>query len=290
MPAPFVKLALAPVYVLLGSFPWVAQLRAQVTRKPEFVAGMTRENPRDGLKYNWIPPGTFQMGCSPGDTECSPVEKPAHRVTISRGFWVGQTEVTVGAYKRFAATSGRQMPSTPSSNKDWTNDKMPIVNVSWDDAQAYCKWAGGRLPTQAQWEYAARGGSTKGRYGPLDDIAWYADNSGRQRLDSATLWDLSQENYLKRLEDNGNGVHQVGQKRPNGYGLYDMLGNVWEWASDTVVVADLDLRHKANYHVLRGGGWRARPWVVRVSDFTAVNPGERFDDTGLRCVLAAGGR
>ena len=70
-------------------------------------------NPKDGLKYVWIPPGTFQMGCSPGDTECADDEKPPHQVTITKGFWLGQTEVTVGAYKRFTEAKGRQMPPEP---------------------------------------------------------------------------------------------------------------------------------------------------------------------------------
>ncbi len=75
--------------------------------------GKLRLNPKDGLKYVWIPPGTFMMGCSPGDTECHDNEKPPHQVTITKGFWLGQTEVTVGAYKRFAAATGRQMPPEP---------------------------------------------------------------------------------------------------------------------------------------------------------------------------------
>jgi formylglycine-generating enzyme required for sulfatase activity len=203
------------------------------------AAGTVRENPKDGLKYVWIPPGTFTMGCSPGDDECGAQEKPAHQVTISKGFWMGQTPVTAGAYKRFAGATGRQMPGAPNFNTGWANENMPIADVTWDDAQAYCGWMGGRLPTEAEWEYAARGGSTAARYGNLDEIAWYNQNSGNQ-------------------------THDVAQKRPNAFGLYDMLGNVWEWVNDW---------YDQNYYqnspsqdptgpssgkvcVLRGGSWR----------------------------------
>ena len=254
--------------------------------------GTVRQNSKDGLKYVWIPAGTFQMGCSPGDSECFDREKPSHQVSITKGFWIGQTPVTVEAYKRFASATGQQMPSAPSFNSNWTNDNMPIVNVSWNDSQAYCQWAGGRLPTEAEWEYAARGGSTEARYGPLDDVAWYADNSGRQRLDSAEISRTDSSNYVKRLDENGNRTHDVAQKRANGFGLYDTLGNVWEWVNDwydanyyqSSPSSDPPGPSSGQYRVLRDGSWDNVPRNVRVSLRLTNFPGSRFNDNGFRCV------
>jgi formylglycine-generating enzyme required for sulfatase activity len=214
----------------------------------------------------WIPPGSFQMGCSPGDTECGDNEKPPHQVTIAKGFWLGQTEVTVGAYKRFAGATFRKMPSAPSFNTGWANDRMPIVEVNWDNADNYCRWAGGRLPTEAEWEYAARGGGTEARYGSLGEVAWYEDNSGAQ-------------------------AHSVGEKQANGFALYDMLGNVSEWVSD---------RYDEKYYqrspsqdpagpasgklrVIRGLGWDDVHMTVRVSQRQFSDPGGRLSDVGFRC-------
>jgi formylglycine-generating enzyme required for sulfatase activity len=259
--------------------------------------GEVRVNPRDGLKYVWIPPGTFTMGCSPGDNECYDFEKPPHQVTITKGYWLGQTVVTVGAYKRFAGATGRQMPPEPNINgrplnPGWGDEAMPIVDVTWDDAQAYCSWAGGRLPTEAEWEYAARAGSTAARYDDLDEIAWYADNSGRQRLDSQTIWKKEdQANYVKRLNENGNGMHESGQKRANGLGLFDMLGNVWEWVNDwweqsyypNSPSQDPMGPTSGQLRVLRGGSWVGGPRDVRVSLRNRRNPGNRDFDLGFRC-------
>lgn len=259
--------------------------------------GEVRVNPKDGLKYVWIPPGTFMMGCSPGDNECYDNEKPSHAVTITKGFWPGQTEVTVAAFKRFIGATGRQMPPEPvfsgkPLNPGWGDEAMPVVNVTWDDARAYCSWAGGRLPTEAEWEYAARAGSTASRYGDLDEIAWYGDNSGRERLDSTWIWDKDPHNSGKRFNENGNNMHEVGQKQANGFGLYDMLGNVWEWVNDW---HDKDYYQNSPSqnpagpasgvtHIVRGGSWNFKPSNVRVSDRPgAVPPGSASVILGFRC-------
>ena len=165
-------------------------------------------NPQDGLKYVWVAAGTFLMGCSPGDVDCSASEKPSHLVTIRKAFWIGQTEVPVGVYRRFArATKTRLPPSGPKSYRNWNSRDLPMVNETWDEASQYCTWAGGRLPTEAEWEFAARGGSPRARYGTLGDIAWFKENADSQ-------------------------THPIGQKLANGYGLLDVIGNVWEWVND----------------------------------------------------------
>jgi formylglycine-generating enzyme required for sulfatase activity len=277
----------------------VAQTAGQPYPREAIVApaaGTLRDNPQDGLKYAWIPPGTFMMGCSRRDSECRAEERPAHRVRITKGFWMGQSEVTVGAYKRFARATGRPMPPEPNTsgrllNPGWGNDALPMVEVSWNDAQAYCAWAGGRLPTEAEWEYAARAGSTAAHYGDLDKISWYADNSGRKHLHSERIFDDDQAHYEKRLNENGDSVHEVGQKRANGFGLYDILGNVWEWVNDWY---DENYYQKSpsqdpagptsgQLRVLRGGSWHSIPRIVRVSTRLRIEPGGRDDNLGFRC-------
>ena len=259
--------------------------------------GEVRVNHTDGLKYVWVPAGTFVMGCSPDDHECYEFEKPPHPIAITSSFWMGQTEVTVGAYKRFATARGRPMPPEPSINgralnPGWGDAAMPIVDVTWDDARAYCEWAGGRLPTDAEWEYAARADTTTARYDDLDEIAWYANNSGRRYLDSVNLWrKQDQAGYEKRLSENGNTMHEVGQKRPNALGFYDLLGNVGEWVYDWW---DPNFYQYSPPHDpggpisgaerdLRGGSWIGRPRDIRVSLRSRRNPGDRDFDVGFRC-------
>ncbi|MBQ9254349.1 MAG: SUMF1/EgtB/PvdO family nonheme iron enzyme [Bacteroidales bacterium] len=152
--------------------------------------------------------GYFQMGCNSTDKDCYPDEQPSHKVKINT-FEIGKYEVTVKEYREFCKATGRTMPREPQFG--W-QDNYPIVNVSWQDAFDYAKWKGCRLPTEAEWEYAAKGGKkSKGYiYSGSDDyeqVAWCYENSEKT-------------------------LHPVGEKQPNELGLYDMSGNAWEWCAD----------------------------------------------------------
>jgi formylglycine-generating enzyme required for sulfatase activity len=207
-----------------------------------FVVGpQPRDNLKDGLKYVLIPAGRFIMGCSPGDTECEGVEEPSSAEQIANGFWLGQTEVTQVAWKK---VNGGGNPS------HFKGDQLPVESVDWNQASAYCNAIGGRLPTEKEWEYAARAGTTGRRYGAIDAIAWYSANSGEM-------------------------THPVALKQANALGLYDMLGNVWEWTADN---------YDAEHRVLRGGSWVSDARNVRVSLRGRYEPTQRYTDMGFRCV------
>jgi formylglycine-generating enzyme required for sulfatase activity len=199
-------------------------------------------NDHDGLRYIWIPPGVYAMGCSPGDRQCFDWESPSHAVTIDRGFWIGETEVTQKAYQRVTRTN-------PSRYRGLD---LPVEQISWNNASAYCKAVGMRLPTESEWEYAARAGAPVARYGPLDSIAWYDGNSRDQ-------------------------THKSRTKRPNAFGLYDMLGNVWEWVEDSYERSGKKMR------VLRGGSFVNPSRDVRVSNRLWALPDTAHRDMGFRC-------
>jgi formylglycine-generating enzyme required for sulfatase activity len=210
------------------------------------------------------------MGCSPDDTECYDDEKPAHEVTISKGFWMGETPVTEGAYKRYADAKGKSMPVPVHPilrEKATPDDRLAVVSVTWDEAVNYCEWAGGRLPTEAEWEYAARAGSTGARYGNLDDIAWSKGNSA--------------------------GPTPVGLKQANAFGLFDMLGNVWEWTIDWYskeyyqegAQKDPQGPPDGTARTLRGGSWYDLPRSARASGRNRLGPSYRYDVIGFRCVI-----
>jgi formylglycine-generating enzyme required for sulfatase activity len=221
------------------------------------AAATARVNPKDGLYYVFIRAGSFKMGCSAGDSECLPPENPPHDVKISKGFWLGQTDVTQAAWKRV-------MNSDPSNFK---GDQLPVETVTWDQAVKYCETIGGRLPTEAEWEYAARAGSTSARYGELDSIAWYEKNSSGR-------------------------THAVGGKQPNQFGLFDMLGNVWQWVQDDygpyrsdASTDPLALIKDSTQKVVRGGSWVSDPQYVRASFRVRGGPAYRnYIYMGFRCV------
>ena len=270
--------------------------QASIQQQSRLAGSAAKANPKDGLKYVSIPPGKFTMGCSPDDSQCDAGERPAHAVTITKGFWMGQTEVTVAAYKRFATATAKHMPDEPSSNgtqlnPGWGDVGMPMVDVTWYDAKTYCGWAGGRLPTEAEWEYAARAGTAPARYGDLDAIAWFADNSGKQHLESGKLADNNRVSMLMTLIGNGNDMHPVGMKQANAFGLYDVLGNIWEWVNDgydqgyyqSSPPQDPAGPPNSQLRVIRGGSWNDFPWLVRVSARSGVFPAYSDDNLGFRC-------
>ena len=215
-----------------------------------------------GLVWVPIPSGTYEMGCSPGDGTCESFENSSHPVTVS-AFEMTETEITQGQY---LAVTG----SNPSLHAGCGD--CPVEQVTWYQAKAFCEAIGGRLPSEAEWEYAARGGTvTPWTCGDatsscLSDIAWYSGNEG------------GASNPVK-----GKGV--------NGFGLYDMLGNVWEWVEDCwhgdymgapssgIVWTD---GADCTYRVLRGGSWSAVVGNLRVSKRERDNPDLR-NVIGLRC-------
>ncbi len=221
--------------------------------EPVVVSRAPYVNPKDGLQYVWIAPGSFVMGCSDGDGQCDTDENP-HRVTITRGFRIGATPVTQAAYQRVIGTN-------PSYFK---GPRLPVESVSWDDARKYCSAVGMRLPTEAEWEYAARAGTSGARYGELDAIAWYDQNSGSK-------------------------THDVGTKQPNAWGLYDMLGNVWQWTADwygpyaATAATDPAGAASGEYRSLRGGSWYNVASYARASWRFWYRPSIRLHVLGFRC-------
>jgi formylglycine-generating enzyme required for sulfatase activity len=245
---------------------------ATPTARPAADHARTWRNPADGLEYAWIPAGTYRMGCTPGDANCDPASLPYRDVVIPAGFWMGRTEVTVGAYKRFAAATGREMPRAPSFDAGWepAKDELPVVNVPWETAGAYCAWAGGRLPTESEWEWAERGGHPD----------WYFPWGNEEPVCRPGAPNGA------RFDDE-QACHETGPERvasfaPNGYGLFDVAGYVWEWTAD--VWRELGERRR---RVLRGGSWVNKAAYLRASIRSRwYEDGEGRDFIGLRCVVS----
>jgi eukaryotic-like serine/threonine-protein kinase len=262
--------------------------------QPQVVAGASAGNKIRtvdlgggvGLDLVWVPPGEFLMGSPQSEIGRDGNEGPQHRVTISKGFWMGKYPVTQGQYQGL-------MGQNPSHRRNAGLD-APVEMVSWRGAQVFCgkllsasglaelissinnpTWAN-LLPTEAEWEYACRAGSKTALYtgreltsaiGPcrnLDEIAWYGHNSGST-------------------------TKPVGQKQPNGWGLYDMLGNVWEWCADAKRTdsssAAISSASTELSCVLRGGSWYTYARSCRAACRSAKSPDYRLNDVGFRVVV-----
>ena len=244
------------------------------------------------LDLNWIEPGTFTMG-SPESEIGGYSDETQHSVTISHGFWIGKYEVTQAQYKAI-------MKVNPS---EFMGADLPVECVTWDDAMEFCKKltkiekAAGRLPegyeytlpTEAQWEYACRAGTTtalnsgknlsaKYECPEMDEVGWYQYNSGF--LDSNGNW-----------TDNGK-TFPVGQKKPNAWGLYDMHGNVYEWCLDwygdypASSVMDPQGASTGSFRVIRGGGWISYAYSCRSAYRGYYYPDDRDYCYGFRVALA----
>ncbi|HLK55559.1 MAG TPA: SUMF1/EgtB/PvdO family nonheme iron enzyme [Chthonomonadaceae bacterium] len=219
-------------------------------------------NPIDDARMIYIPAGTFQMG------NADQKNNPPHTVTLD-GYWIYEELVTVKQYRKFCKETNHAMPPEPSWG--WKEDH-PIVNVSWNDAKAYCAWAKVALPTEAQWEKAARG--PEGFKYP-----WGNDWNGNKCANSVRPNDL-------------NSTVPVGKYDANGYGLYDMAGNVWEWCGDWYN-ADYCKSSPAknptgpangDWRVLRGGSWNNNdPGNFRCACRGGVDPEVRDYLRGFRC-------
>ena len=240
-----------------------------------------------GMTFVPIKGGCFQMGDSVGDGD--PNERPVHEVCLS-SFSIGRYEVTNAQYRQFKPKHN----SGSAQGNTLNDDKQPVVNVSWDDAVAYAKWLSQqtgqtyRLPTEAEWEYAARAGSNQSRFwgNSLDDACKYA-NVGDQT--AKKLWPT----WTAFPCNDGYAVSApVGSFAPNGYGLYDMLGNVWEWCEDVYNSEAYSKLPKDNpvyqgmgeYRVIRGGGWSNGPMGVRSSNRVRLFPDFSHHSLGFRLV------
>lgn len=224
-------------------------------------------DPTTGMKFVPVKGGCFQMGDTFGDGDAD--EKPVHEACVS-DFAIGKYEVTQGEWKKV-------MGSNPSENTSWlTNtDNYPVERVSWDDIQKYISKLNSqsgkqyRLPTEAEWEYAARSGGKSEMYSggnDVDNVAWHFSNSGRE-------------------------IHPVGQRQANGLGIYDMSGNVWEWTGDYWFAAYSSDRQQnptgpstGSDRVRRGGFWDNTSRFVRASLRSVIHPDARYNDLGFRLV------
>ncbi len=275
----------------------------------------------------WIPPGSFLMGSPEGEPGRDEDEGPQHEVRISKGFWMGETPVTQAQWRAVVEAAGAQpglikrllgkKTLDPAPSHFQGPGELPVEQVSWEDSTLFCELLaallpgggpGFRLPTEAQWEYACRAGTQTALYTggidilgennapALDPIAWYGGNSG---LDlEVTNPEGSKDWQEKQYDHQQAGTHRVKLKQANAWGLYDTLGNVWEWCRDAwdaeayskrpsgIADPETPATGKDTRRVLRGGSWATRAYACCATIRDGNPPTYQFRNLGLR--LSAG--
>jgi len=270
-------------------------------RKNDSLNGRNFTEKINGMNMIFVKGGTFTMGCTNEQSDCWDNEKITHQVTVN-SFYMAACETTVANFKKFVDSSGYKTDAEKAGwsyvkkgsawemmdsvnwrcgvdgkklpENDWNH---PVVNISWNDAKAYCDWLSKktgktyRLPTEAEWEFAARGGNksegTKfsGSNKP-GDVSWYADNSEKN-------------------------IHAVGQKTANELGLFDMSGNVWEWCNDWEgdysATAQINPKGPSTgvNKILRGGSFLSFYWSIRTTNRNSYNPANSCTANGFRVVM-----
>ena len=258
---------------------------------------------KDGIQMVFVKGGTFVMGSTEEQQNNNESDEiPIHNVTLS-DYYISKYEITVAQFKKFISATNYKTDADKSCGSyividnnielsdlvNWRCDEngfwinyingmtIPVVHISWNDAVAYCKWLSQttgkhyRIPTEAEWEYAARGGRFSHKYefsgsNNIDEVAWYSNNSGGK-------------------------MHRIGQKKANELGIYDMSGNVWEWCSD--IYGPYTIYPQMNptgasigyYRVVRGGSWYRKNVFARVSNRNCNGTETHSSFSGFRIVM-----